>query len=197
MFFTCTFSGHNVFRFFLWDKMPHHCSENISPTIICLRSAVITTVFCWRLRSNAPAMMSNKLGQLEKWRYVLFSIVYVWERGGGTLRAQRASILYSQCKFQYYVMIWIETLLLFRIKWSLTAGQNIAFYSGPNSHLQKKVAGGGRRSLRRGSSILAYGEETGEVWRGGRRGGRWRCRHYCWASGAWPWATPHENQLHK
>lgn len=22
-------------------------------------------------------------------------------------------------------------------------------------------------------------------------------RHYCWASGAWPWATPQENQLHK
>lgn len=42
-----------------------------------------------------------------------------------------------------------------------------------------------------GRKLVRFGVE-----RVGEEGWTWS-RHYCWASGAWPWATPQENQLHK
>lgn len=76
------FSGHGVFSYFLGTA-----ASTLKTSV--LRSSVWhQLVLCWGSRSYAPAMMSNMLGQLEKWRSVLFSIVYVWERRPESQKSQ-------------------------------------------------------------------------------------------------------------
>lgn len=139
---------------------PGFCQLNALKTIVP-RSSIWDQLMMilLQVRSNAPAMMSN---QLEKQRSVLLSIVYVWEREGclACHKTQHIAPLSSSVLCYIYPLqpdFWLfEQLLL--LQDYLQKIQLFLQHSGHDLH--DRVTAGGR-SLRKGSSILAYGEETG------------------------------------
>lgn len=175
-----------------------------APKTILLRSSVWGQVvrILSEARSNAPAMMSNMLGQLAKQRSVLFSIVYVWEREGHLVCYKSQHIQPLCCLVLCYIstlepdLSWPEQLSPLKLP-AVGLQHKIQLFlqhSGPNLQHQDAAEGDlGGKAL-----VFWHMERKLERARGqDGAGGRWRCRHCCWASGAWSWATPRENQLHK